>query len=129
MTVSDDNGALRATLKAGAGYEAPWLTVGADTAGELGEKLSEVTEELIQQVVDVASLLRAAHTVVAGVAAPAAAAAPSATQTQAPGAGLKTCTHGVRTKRQGTNARGSWTGYFCPLQKGDPNQCKPIFED
>jgi hypothetical protein len=38
------------------------------------------------------------------------------------------CTHGIRTRREGDNNRGHWVGYFCPLQKGDPNQCKPEFE-
>lgn len=37
------------------------------------------------------------------------------------------CNHGQRTTRTGTNARGNWTGHFCPLPKGDPGQCKPIF--
>lgn len=37
------------------------------------------------------------------------------------------CKHGARTKRTGTNARGAWTGYFCPLPKGNPEQCKAEF--
>lgn len=39
----------------------------------------------------------------------------------------RSCPHGAMTRRQGTSAKGAWTGYFCPLQKGDPNQCKPVF--
>jgi hypothetical protein len=39
------------------------------------------------------------------------------------------CEHGERVKRNGVSAKGPWTGHFCPLQKGDPNQCKPIFGD
>lgn len=39
----------------------------------------------------------------------------------------KMCKHGAMTRRTGTSSKGAWTGYFCPLQKGDPNQCKPVF--
>lgn len=119
---------LRATLKAGAGYEAPWLTVAGSSVTELEGLLDDLHEQFIQKVIDAAAGLRAAHTVAAGLAEPAPA-APSATQTQVASGTLKTCAHGVRTKRQGHSSRGAWTGYFCPLPKGDPNQCKAIFED
>lgn len=41
----------------------------------------------------------------------------------------KSCPHGQMTKRNGTSAKTgkSWTAWFCPLEKGDPNQCKPEF--
>lgn len=45
-----------------------------------------------------------------------------------PTSGVHSCAHGVMTQRSGTNARGAWTGYFCPLPKGDPNQCKAQFK-
>lgn len=38
------------------------------------------------------------------------------------------CAHGARKRGSGTSARGAWTGWFCPLEKGDPNQCKAVFE-
>lgn len=37
------------------------------------------------------------------------------------------CAHGAMTPRSGTSSKGPWSGYFCPLPKGDANQCKPIF--
>lgn len=40
----------------------------------------------------------------------------------------RVCAHGKRTKRTGTNNRGAWTGWFCPLPKGDPNQCAVDWE-
>jgi len=55
--------------------------------------------------------------------APAPAYAPAAA---APGAPV--CPHGPMTRRTGTNARGAWTGYFCPSPKGTPDQCKARFE-
>src|SRR5512135_3698766 len=38
------------------------------------------------------------------------------------------CPHGERVRREGTSAKGPWVGWFCPLKKNDPNQCKPEFE-
>lgn len=37
------------------------------------------------------------------------------------------CDHGARIKRTGTNARGAWTGWFCPLPRDSPGQCKPQY--
>lgn len=39
----------------------------------------------------------------------------------------KTCQHGQRNLVKGISAKGPWVGHFCPLEKGDPAQCKPIF--
>lgn len=35
----------------------------------------------------------------------------------APVANLRVCLHGARTMKNGTSAKGAWTGYFCPLGK------------
>ena len=61
------------------------------------------------------------------------AAGPSEPPSAAPGDGatvtqLRTCKHGKRTRREGDSSKGHWVGYFCPLQKGDPDQCKAEFE-
>lgn len=125
---------FKATLKAGGGYEAPWVTVDGDDAADLEAKLDSLTDSVLTKVAEVAELLRAAHTVVVG-ATPAAPAAPagqaqaeSATVASSNGAsGLKTCEHGVRVKREGTNARGKWTGYFCALPKGSQGACEVIW--
>jgi hypothetical protein len=42
--LTDDNAALTATLKAGAGYDAPWLVVRADTPTELARRLNAVID-------------------------------------------------------------------------------------
>jgi hypothetical protein len=47
--------------------------------------------------------------------------------TQQP-AGAHACAHGPRQRKQGTNARGPWVGWFCSLDRNDPNNCGPIFE-
>lgn len=55
-----------------------------------------------------------------------AAPAPSGSPSGVPGV---SCPHGQMTRRTGNSARGPWTGYFCPLAKGSPDQCKPRFQD
>lgn len=126
--MSDESAApFTATLKAGADYAAPWLVIRADTASELEDNLDQASAILLQKVNDIAELFIGSRTVVSTPAS--APAASGATLPQSGNGGdLKTCSHGIRTKRQGTSSRGAWTGYFCPLQKGDPNQCKAIFE-
>jgi hypothetical protein len=102
----------------------------AETTEELEELFDAVlNSETIDKALAVADLLTAGAVVkgnnapVESTAAPATS-GPSATVTQ-----LRTCEHGKRTQRSGTKNGRSWTGYFCPLAKGDPNQCKPEFED
>lgn len=122
---------FKVTLKAGGGHEAPWLTVDGETTEDLGEKLEALTEELLQQVTDVAALFRAAHNVSLGALAGEPPAANGATVTQLPtgaGSDLKTCAHGVREYREGTKNGKSWAGWFCPSQNKS-QQCKPEWKD
>lgn len=44
---------------------------------------------------------------------------------------LRTCAHGKRTRREGggQNGKKPWVGYFCPLEKGNPDQCDVEWED
>lgn len=122
---------FKATLKAGGGYEAPWVTVDGDDAADLEAKLDSLTEGVLQKVAEVAELLRSAYTVVAGAQTAATGGqteAASATVTPiSGGSGLKTCEHGVRVKREGTSAKGKWTGYFCALPKGSAGACDVIW--
>lgn len=37
------------------------------------------------------------------------------------------CAHGEMTYRTGRSTKGPWSGWFCPLPKGNPEQCKPAF--
>jgi hypothetical protein len=122
---------FKATLKAGAGYEAPWITVDGDNAADLEAKLDGLTDSVLTKVAEVAELLRAAHTVVVGSGQPATTGqtqTQSATVTSNGGSGLKTCEHGVRVKREGTSSKGKWTGYFCALPKGSAGACDPVWD-
>lgn len=115
-------------MRTAAGYDAALLTVRADTADGLAESLEEVTNLVLEKVVDVNNLLQS----VAVAKAPAPAA--GATQTQAGAAQpaapeVKTCTHGVRQYKTGNGAKGAWAGWFCPTPKGTADQCKPVWKD
>ena len=50
--------------------------------------------------------------------------------TQLPAQDLKTCAHGVREFKQGTNAKTgkAWAGWFCP-EKNKSAQCAVIWRD
>lgn len=39
------------------------------------------------------------------------------------------CDHGKRKYISGSGRKGPWAGWFCPLEKGDPNQCEPVWAD
>lgn len=41
----------------------------------------------------------------------------------------KFCEHGPRQRKTGNNNNGQWVGHFCPLPKGAPGQCKPVWND
>ena len=120
MSVESTESVYTVTLKGGAGYEAPWIVVRGDNPAEVEENLDALTENLLQKVNDVASLFRGAGV----VATPSLPHDQGATVTQHPAsADLKTCEHGVRVRREGTNSKGKWVGYFCALPKGTPGAC------
>lgn len=39
------------------------------------------------------------------------------------------CQHGARVENSGRSARGPWKAWFCPLDRDDPNRCKPMNAD
>lgn len=40
----------------------------------------------------------------------------------------KTCAHGVMAEKWGNRGTADeWHGWFCPLPKGDPNKCRPVY--
>ena len=121
------DGKIVATLKGGAGYDAPWIVVSGDTPVEVQEHLKNIAAlGLYGDVVAAAQLFTG------GTLVPTAGGAPAPTTAPAPAApqadNVRRCTHGPRTRRNGTSARGAWVGWFCPLAKGHPDQCKPEFE-
>ena len=128
--MSEETSVYTGTLKASGGYDAPWLVVRADTIQEFGEALADARAEVLQDLAETADLFATAYRVVKGLNAPETTVAveQAAQQNTQPSAGSgKFCPHGQRTYRSGTSSRGAWTGYFCPLPKGSPDQCKPEF--
>ena len=129
--MSEETSVYTGTLKASGGYDAPWLVVRADTIQEFGEALADARAEILQDLAETADLFATAYRVVKGLNAPETTAAvensqQAAQQSVQAGTG-KFCPHGQRVQRAGTSSRGAWTGYFCPLPKGSPDQCKPEF--
>lgn len=108
------------------------FTIRVDTADELQEAFTALAThagQIAKSSVEVKQAVLGQSTM-AGVAVTTA--APPAMQASTPPGTPQTnpkqaCAHGARSVKTGESSRGPWTGYFCPLQKGDPNQCKPIF--
>lgn len=65
---------IKATLKSGTGYDAPWLTIDAADPNDLDFKLSALLEgSAVQKVIEVANLFKAANNagpLLSGVAEP-----------------------------------------------------------
>lgn len=128
-------GKIVVTLKGGAGYEAPWITVGGDSVDEIKAQLDDLAASVvIADTVYLAELFRGAK--VAGPLTVPTTPATATTQAVSSAAAVvtsngaaTTCAHGQRVRRQGTSARGAWTAWFCPQPKGAPDQCKAEFEE
>lgn len=114
------------------------FTVRGDTFDEFHGHLSEAVANAQSLITDIGLLQAAGHAtpLVVNNAPPApftpppAAEAPVAPSTPAGGWGAPAavkpmCTHGPRTGRSGSGAKGEWRAYFCPTPKGTPNQCDP----
>lgn len=101
----------------------------ADTVDELEAVFDTVLAQgTMQKALDVAALLTGSQAVVETITAPPPP-APIPPANDVADNVIHTCAHGKRDRRTGTSARGPWVGYFCPLPKGSPGQCKAVFED
>ncbi len=148
------DGKVVATLKAGTTFDAPWITIGADTPEELAVLVDRAGQAgLGTAVANAARGFQGTYTVagaapvtqvgyeqtapavpaqaapVAPTAAPPAPAqaAPAVPAPTAPQADAKFCPHGQRTLYNGTKNGRAYTAFFCPLPKGHPDQCGPIW--
>ncbi|MGW4446474.1 hypothetical protein [Streptomyces sp. NPDC004682] len=124
------------TLKAGAGFDAHWITpkVYGSTADEVAERAVALVKALADKgVVDMAA--HASQAVQGSYkgsgAAPANRAAATAPKTfqngkvQTAGAPAgDSCPHG-RTFREGQGGKGGWAAMFCNAAKGE--QCEPLW--
>lgn len=100
------------------------------TVDEVEEQIDAILRgEFIDKAVKVGHELRATQVVVEGLNAEKVPQNDGGQQQQssAPQSD-RTCAHGARVRREGNGRTGAWVGHFCPLPKGDPNQCKPEFE-
>lgn len=65
--MTESSAPLRATLKAGTGYEVPWVTIEADNPNDLEQKLRGIIDsKVLETVAEAASLFQATQNVVAG---------------------------------------------------------------
>lgn len=135
----DDGYGVSVTLKAGSGYEAPWIVVRGKTPTDvLGQLADPNFEQLVQTIVPsyAKDLLTAWQQVRQGVAAGQSQQGQSqAVQNVANATGgtvigeTQTCVHGERVRRTGSKNGKTWVGWFCPTPKDTPGQCKPKFEN
>jgi len=102
------------------------LNVRGNSVAEVEELLDEILrDKFIDKAADAASYLRAAQV----VPTTANEAAQPSQPAQSQGSSGHNCPHGERQYRTGNGRTGAWAAYFCPLPKGDANQCKPEFVD
>ena len=130
---------LTVTLKAGTGFDSPWLVFHANSVEEAVETLKhDALDELMDLTARKGKELAKAYggSQAApkasgggswGNKTPAAPAASGGAVEWDAEADEYTCNHGVATQRKGESAKGPWTGYFCPQPKGSPDQCSPKF--
>lgn len=137
---------IRATLKAGGGYDAPWLTVAGTTASEVAFKLKEVVDQDLAEVVaHAARRLAGVWTAVDVLGAKPVEAEPvpqPTYQQQAPaqqhyqqpqqqaapqGQPAPQCRHGARVLKEGTSKAGKpYSGWMCGGRDRN-DQCEPIW--
>lgn len=137
-----DRDRLTITLKAGGGYDAPWLVYHASTVeegidflihdryDELADLTARKGKELAKAFGGSTGFSKPAGSTSTGFSKPASSsepAEPAGAVEWDPEAEEYACAHGGATQRKGESAKGPWTGYFCPEPKGSPNQCAPKF--
>ncbi|MGS2646049.1 hypothetical protein [Streptosporangium sp. G12] len=128
ITVNNSSEAkVTTTIKYGSGFDAPWTVFHSNSVQEAEATLNEA-KALLELTAKVAKFAKTLDSGTAPRPAASAGTAPSRPATSTPpGQQGKSCAHGEMTYRTGNGTKGPWAGYFCPLQKGDPDQCKAIF--
>ena len=119
-----------ASFKTHPGYDASLIVVRGNTVEELvanAQALTNGDTSALQVVVDVQNTLHAINTVSAPDV-PQSEPAPAQQAPQGAAEVVRVCSHGKRVRKTGTSAKGAWAGWFCPLPKGSPDQCKPDWE-
>ncbi|WP_371784654.1 hypothetical protein [Streptosporangium subroseum] len=128
ITVNNSSEAkVTTTIKYGSGFDAPWTVFHSDTVADALNTLNNEAKALLELTAKVAKFAKSLDSGVVAKAAAASGGQASQSADTPPGQQGKSCAHGEMTYRTGNGAKGAWAGHFCSLQKGDPDQCKPIF--
>ena len=142
--MSEQGAPLKVTLKAGTGYDAPWITVEADSPDELNRRLDALGQSgALGQAAAVGVEFAAAFNAAAGLGAK-----PVQTegtqqkaawgggqqqntqpQQQDGGGPAPQCQHGARVFKSGNGKKGPWSAWMCPARQGDPSRCEPQWID
>ena len=132
-----DSAKVSITLKAGPGFEVPWIVLYGDTIAEAVSLLEEAGNTPIATLAANAARSFQAQYAATGIGvttvvsdrpntAPNTPAAPTPAPTQANG--NPACIHGARVYREAKPGSGkSWKAWFCPTAQGTPDQCSPEF--
>jgi hypothetical protein len=125
---------LTVTLKAGTGYDAPWLVFHANSVDEALESLQhEKLDELMDLTARKGKELAKAFGGSTGFSKPAASASTGfkkpATKKPAYDVDSDTheCEHGERDWVTGRSGKGPWQAWMCPADKNDPSKCDPLW--
>jgi hypothetical protein len=132
--MSDDY-KLQVSIKTPAGT---MVNIRANDGDELAAGIRQTTDNL-PGITELEALAGAVQTVNNAFqpSAQAPQSAPAQAQQQAPAAvpgrwvpdgGIPVCEHGPFVYNSGNKNGAVWEGYFCPAQKGDPSQHKPVFK-
>ncbi|SIE08801.1 hypothetical protein [Mycobacteroides abscessus] len=129
-TLVSDNGEgkIVLTYKEGAGFDASWTVVHANSVEDAKAILKDPEfKELLDLSKKAAAYFRGGSTPSAPAApAPARSNAPAAAQS-APGGDTRQCKHGEMQYKTGSKNGRTWKGFFCPTPKDTPDQCSPEF--
>lgn len=107
------------------------LNVRGNTVAEVEELIDHILEndgEFLVKATNAATLLRGLGAANDGLGNTGASESSNSQSSSSDSGSFRTCEHGKRTRREGYGKKGKWVGHFCPLDKGDPNQCEPVWE-
>ena len=125
---------LTVTLKAGTGYDAPWLVFHANSVAEALESLKhEDLDELMDLTARKGKELAKAFGGSAGFSKPAGTASTGFKKPTAKkpvydeDSDTYECEHGPREWVSKKGAKGFWYAYMCPADSNDPSRCSPLW--
>lgn len=130
VTSSGEGKKITATLKAGAGFDSPWLVLHGDDPADLLATMSDPNfPKLLTWTTMSAQKFGEGWKPTTNVSD---LAKPAATPQGKPEAATNTgntpyCKHGAMTPRSGFKNGRAWSGHFCPTPQGTADQCSPKF--